>query len=93
MACLIGKPYLLYCARVRVTCVCAQYLFYDVERDPECLRGEGVALLFTKLTYSTNAALTAANFFVSSPRANTMLKHRPQGVAPLASLYTFDARK
>lgn len=61
--------------------------------DPERLRGEGVALLFTKLTYSTNAALTAANFFVSSPRANTMLKHRPQGVVPLASLYTFDARK
>lgn len=80
-------------ARARYVRVCAISISVDVERVPECLRGEGVALLLTKFTYSTNAALSAANFSVSSPRANTMLKHRPQGVVPLASLYTFDARK
>ncbi len=47
MACLYGKPYLLNARACALRACVRNILFVDVERDPERLRGEGVALLYT----------------------------------------------
>lgn len=92
----LGKPYLFYARACASTCVRAQYPFDDVERDPERLRGEGVALLL-KTSPKLRPRLRHSELMpYVSPRAAVAAheKHRPSGVrtrrrqSPLIAMYS-----